>query len=518
MIGSTPALPTNTSVRILVVDDHAIIRKGIRAMLAVVPDIEVVGEAINGREAVEQAKDLQPDVILMDLVMPEMDGLEAIRHIKARQPEARILVLTTFAGEDKIFPAIKAGALGYQLKDSDPDDLVQAIRQVCQGEASLHPTIARKVLQELSRATKGQPAADLLTEQEVAVLRLVAQGRDNQEIAGQLVTDEAAVGAYVNDILGKLHLASRTQAALYALQEGLASLENAAPSFMSRLLATLKQIDDPIVPTTEGVLANERELESLRQIAADYRKVGQELALAGEIQTSFLPDKLPEIAGWQLAATLEPAQETSGDFYDFVSLPNGQLGLLVADVVGKGMGAALYMALSRTLIRTYAVQYPTQPDLVLEVANHRILLDTHADMFVTVFYGVLDPGSGRLIYSNAGHNPPYLLSPKNKEAEQGLIRTGIPLGMFGEVTWERKTVQLASGDMLILYTDGMTEAQDQQKGYFGQERLLEVARANLGRPAQAVQEALITAVHDFAGDVPNAWRDDVTVMVIVRDS
>ncbi len=518
MIGSTPTLPTDTSVRILVVDDHAIIRKGIRAMLAVVPDIEVVGEAINGREAVEQAKDLQPDVILMDLVMPEMDGLEAIRHIKAQQPEACILVLTTFAGEDKIFPAIKAGALGYQLKDSDPDDLVQAIRQVCLGEASLHPTIARKVLQELSRTTKGQPAADLLTEPEVAVLRLVAQGRDNQEIAGQLATDEAAVGAQVNAILGKLHLASRTQAALYALQEGLASLENAAPSFMSRLLATLKQIDAPLILTTEGTPANEHELESLRRIAADYRKVGQELALAGEIQTSFLPNKLPEIAGWQLAATLEPARETSGDFYDFISLPNGQLGILVADVVGKGMGAALYMALSRTLIRTYAVQYPIQPDLVLEVVNHRILLDTHADMFVTVFYGVLDPGSGRLIYGNAGHNPPYLLSSKNKEAEQALIRTGIPLGMFGEGTWERKTVQLALGDMLILYTDGMTEAQDQQKGFFGQERLLEVARANLGRSARAVQEALITAVHDFAGDMPDAWRDDVTVMVIVRES
>ena len=216
------------AIRILVSDDHAIVRKGIRAMLEIVPDIEVVGEAANGREAVTEVERLHPDVILMDLVMPEMDGIEAIRRIKAHQSEARILVLTTFAGEDKIFPAIKAGALGYLLKDSDPEELVQAIRQVYRGESSLHPIIARKVLQELSSPSERLPTPDPLTQREVEVLRLVAQGQDNREIAEKLVISEATVRTHVSNILAKLHLASRTQAALYALREGLASLDDAA--------------------------------------------------------------------------------------------------------------------------------------------------------------------------------------------------------------------------------------------------------------------------------------------------
>ena len=214
-------------IHVLVADDHAIIRKGIRAMLEIVPDIEVVGETVNGREAVTKVKKLQPDVILMDLVMPEMDGIEAIRHIKAHQPEARILVLTTFAGEDKIFPAIKAGALGYHLKDSSPQELVEAIRQVYRGESSLHPVIARRVLEELSRPSGRPPTPDPLTQREVEVLQLVAQGRENWEIAEKLVITEATVRTHVSNIMSKLHLASRTQAALYALREGLASLDDA---------------------------------------------------------------------------------------------------------------------------------------------------------------------------------------------------------------------------------------------------------------------------------------------------
>ena len=220
MSGSDP-------IRVFIADDHAIVRKGIRAVLEIVPDIDVVGEAENGREAVAQVEVLRPDVILMDLVMPEMDGIEAIRRIKDRQPEARILVLTTFAGEDKIFPAVKAGALGYHLKDSRPEELVQAIRQVHRGESSLHPVIARKVLEELSRPSERPPTPDPLTQREVEVLRLVAQGLENWEIAEKLVITEATVRTHVSNITGKLHVASRTQAALYALREGIASLDDA---------------------------------------------------------------------------------------------------------------------------------------------------------------------------------------------------------------------------------------------------------------------------------------------------
>jgi NarL family two-component system response regulator LiaR len=218
----------SSAIRILVADDHAVIRKGMRAMLEAIPDVEVVGEAANGREAVAAVEEFQPDVVLMDLVMPEMDGIEAIQHIKARWPETRILVLTTFAGEDKIFPAIKAGALGYQLKDSGPEELVEAIRQVYHGESSLHPIIARKVLQELAQPASSPAMPDPLTQREVEVLQLVAQGKENRAIADELVISEATVRTHVSNILGKLHLASRTQAALYALREGLASLDDVA--------------------------------------------------------------------------------------------------------------------------------------------------------------------------------------------------------------------------------------------------------------------------------------------------
>ena len=189
--------------------------------------MEVVGEAINGREAVDLAEKLNPDVILMDLVLPEMDGIEAIRTIISKQPGARILVFTTFSGEDKVFPAIKAGAMGYQLKDSSPQELVEAIREVSRGQASLHPLIARKVLDEVLNPPDQPPTLEPLTQREVEVLRLIAAGLENREIAERLVLSEATVRTHVSNILGKLHLASRTQAALYALREGLASLDEA---------------------------------------------------------------------------------------------------------------------------------------------------------------------------------------------------------------------------------------------------------------------------------------------------
>jgi NarL family two-component system response regulator LiaR len=219
--------PGEDKIRVLVVDDHAIIRRGMKAVLELVPDIKIIGEAENGLEAVKQADELHPEVILMDLVMPEMDGIEAIRQIKARQPEVRILVLTTFAGEEMVFPAIKAGALGYQLKDSSPEALVEAIREVYRGEPSLHPIIARKVLQELLTPSEKTPTSDPLTQREVEVLRLVAQGYENKEISEKLVISDATTRTHVSNILSKLHLASRTQAALYALREGLASLDHA---------------------------------------------------------------------------------------------------------------------------------------------------------------------------------------------------------------------------------------------------------------------------------------------------
>ena len=223
---STELSRPGAAIRLLIADDHAIIRRGIRAMLETVPDIVVVAEAADGQSAVAQAEQCHPDVILMDLVMPGVDGIEAIRRIRARQPDARILVLTTFAGEDKIFPAIKAGALGYHLKDSGPEQLVEAIRQVHRGESSLHPLVARKVLQEIASASERPPTPEPLTAREMEVLRLVAEGLDNHQIAAQLVISDATARTHVSNILSKLHLATRIQAALYALREGLTALDD----------------------------------------------------------------------------------------------------------------------------------------------------------------------------------------------------------------------------------------------------------------------------------------------------
>jgi NarL family two-component system response regulator LiaR len=213
------------SIRVLIADDHAILRKGIRALLSTEPDIEVVGEAADGLQTVAQARALCPDVILMDLLMPNMDGIEATRRITAEQPGVRVLVLTSFAADDKVFPAIKAGALGYLLKESAPEDLVQAIHQIHRGESSLHPTIARKVLQEITHSSDRPPTPDPLTEREAEVLRLVAQGLSNQDIARKLNISDPTVRTHVSNIMSKLHLATRIQAALYALREGLVSLD-----------------------------------------------------------------------------------------------------------------------------------------------------------------------------------------------------------------------------------------------------------------------------------------------------
>lgn len=222
-------MSSSDPIRVMIVDDHSMVRRGLATILRVRPGLKLVGEASNGLEALQMCEQVRPDVILMDLVMPVMDGLEATRRLTSSQPTARILVLTSFHGDDKLFPAIKAGALGYLLKDSRPEELVEAIRQVYDGESSLHPSIARRLLRELSTPANRAADSECLTEREVEVLRLVAQGHSNRQISASLTISEATVRTHVSNILGKLNLSSRTQAALYALREGLASLNETEP-------------------------------------------------------------------------------------------------------------------------------------------------------------------------------------------------------------------------------------------------------------------------------------------------
>jgi len=211
-------------IRILITDDHAVVREGLRTFISTEPGMEVVGEAVDGIEAVQQACDLKPNVILMDMEMPRMGGLEAIQKIKEQCPEAQILVLTSFSDDETVFPAIKAGALGYLLKNTSPERLLSAIRDVDQGKPSMSSDIASKLMRELHRSSSLPPTKEPLTDREMDVLRLVAQGMTNQEMAENLVIGEGTVRTHVSNILSKLHLANRTQAALYALREGYSPL------------------------------------------------------------------------------------------------------------------------------------------------------------------------------------------------------------------------------------------------------------------------------------------------------
>ena len=205
----------------MLVDDHAVVRQGLRTFLDLQENITVVGEARDGVEALKVVHECSPDVVLLDLIMPRMDGIEAVRRMKAARPQTQIIILTSFGDDQKVFAAIRAGATGFLLKDVSPDDLALAIHAARRGEASLAPGIATKLMQEI--AVGGSPTNDeqSLTEREYAVLALIAQGRSNKQISEELSISEKTVKTHVSNILTKLHLEDRTQAAIYALREGL---------------------------------------------------------------------------------------------------------------------------------------------------------------------------------------------------------------------------------------------------------------------------------------------------------
>jgi serine phosphatase RsbU (regulator of sigma subunit)/DNA-binding NarL/FixJ family response regulator len=542
-------MTTTDPIRVMIVDDHSMVRRGLATILRVKSALKLVGEASNGQEALQVCENAQPDVILMDLVMPEMDGAAATRAIRARWPQIQVIALTSFKEKELVQGALEAGAIGYLLKNISADELVDAIRAAYAGRPTLAPEVAQVLLQterleQFVRALVDAPP-------EVAVLPELL----SQHAPGILLNCQIEVRLFPEETLlshppDQVPVPSAVWAWLHSVSETHCFLPGteypwggSQPADQGLVIAPIIIADSPqpiggiyvarrrdsgaiadLLPLVKALAAQIGSMVQSARIYAQtqaHQKIARELAIAGQIQASFLPSDLPALSGWQLAVTLEPASETSGDFYDFIPLPGGQLGMVVADVSDKGMGAALYMALSRTLIRTYAAEYPARPDLVLSATSSRILADARAGLFVTAFYGILDPETGVLTYCNAGHNPPYLLDRHGKYPVRTLEKTGMALGAIEDTTWKANTTRMEPGQVLFLYTDGITDTQDLQGEFFGRDRLLERLQAEVSSPkpqkpaAQHIQEAMSTTVRQFRRDAPQF--DDMTFMVLVRD-
>jgi len=260
----------------------------------------------------------------------------------------------------------------------------------------------------------------------------------------------------------------------------------------------------------------ENEAEQRGGISRNEAMMAREMVMAGKIQADILPEEPPVLRGWDIASRLLPARDTSGDFYDFIPLGERKLGMVMADVTDKGMGAALFMALSSSLIRTYAARYPTLPAIALAAVSERILSDTRGSMFVTAFYGVLEPHTGRLVFANAGHPPGCLISTRRgKESIDHLRPTGMALGVSEEARWKQKEARMAPGDVLVLYTDGITEATDPNGVFYEEDRLLESVLRRMHGTAQQILDGLLEDVHQFVGPTPR--QDDIALIVIRRE-
>ena len=533
----------SSPIRVMLVDDHAVVRGGLVAFLKVHDDLELVGQAADGQEALDVCQQVEPDVILMDLMMPVMDGAQATRFIRQRCPHVQVIILTSFKEKDLIQEALDAGAIGYLLKNASAEQLAEAIRAAHAGRSTLAPEVA----QVLRLAGRLERLAEALVETPPDLAQLPHLLREH--VPAMFPQSRIEIRTSGDDVLLR-HPPSWTPPAqpvwdwIYTESKpavftpGLPLAGGTGePGEYARLVvpivwpehertvgaiyierageANLLELSMPLVQSLAAQIASVLHTAQMQEEAAARRRIEQELTLAGRIQMSLLPDRPPDLPGWQIATLLEPARETSGDFFDFIPLSGGRWGIVVADVADKGVGAALFMALSRTLIRTYAKEYPERSDLVLAEVNERILSEARAGLFVTVFYAVLDPVSGALGYCNAGHPPPYLAGRRRQDSLRQLSRTGMALGAVEGERWVQGQTQLDAGDLLVLYTDGLTEASNPAGQCFGRRRLAEAIRSRLGVDASELKDDLLAEVRGFAADGPQA--DDLTLVVLVRE-
>ncbi|MHB0924067.1 MAG: SpoIIE family protein phosphatase [Bellilinea sp.] len=402
-------------LRVAVSSDQPIFLRGLTAILQSVKDVQLVGEAQDGRDAIQLCRLTQPDLLLLDLKDP-LEARDIGITIHEQCVKVRIVLLHNCQEDDDMLEDLAAQRLFVFSRDMSEEEFKAALDRVRHEPVSL------------------------------------------------LESDTPAPA-------GVMHQAAS------------------------------KNLD---VPTPKPAPVRTGEL------------MARELYMAGKIQADILPEKAPQVPGWQISAELEPARETSGDFYDFIQLTPQKLGLVIADVSDKGMGAALFMALSSSLMRTYAARFPTLPSLTMSAVNERILTDTRGSMFVTSFFGILEPNTGRLIYTNAGHPPGFILSnPQGRDPIRHLRPTGMALGASEQARWTQKIVKLAPGDLLVLYTDGITEAANPKDQMFGEERLLDTLLANAHRSLPEIKHRLLEEVHDFVGGTPR--QDDIALIIIRRD-
>jgi serine phosphatase RsbU (regulator of sigma subunit)/DNA-binding NarL/FixJ family response regulator len=672
-----------TKIRVLIADDHPLFRKGVRNMVEAEEDMCVVGEAATGEEAVAQARTLMPDVVLMDIKMPGLDGIEATRILHREMPNLGIIFCTMFEDDEFVFAGLTAGGCGYVLKDADPETILQAVRAVAQGQSLLSPAVTQKALKFATLPGEGPVgrfplgdgvterdmigtvlshryridsevgvgakvlvyhARDLILGRDVAIRTLIDPSLGPEEHArllneAQVVarlshpnivsvfdasmhqgvpfvvmewiegvtlaqdppgTIEAAldIARQICDALEHAHAQGMTHrdlkpanvllapgglvklvefgmflgfslqpgsgeespemtlyhapevvlgqegdlradlyslgAMLYEWTTGQAPFTGGEPADVVALHVHMPVVpprarnphipaalDQLIVrllskapgdrPASAGeVLAA---LQALDPAAVEKARLQHELQTAREVQAGLLPLETPQITGWQFAACWRPAREVAGDYYDFIPLDQGRLGVVMADVSDKGMPAALFMALTRSVVRASAAQ-ADGPSEGMVLANRLLCADARGGMFVTLFYGLLQPTTGTFSYANAGHNPP-LWYRADQDDLLPLSPTGMALALMPDASFDQHAVRLGPGDWVLLYTDGLTDACDAAGNRFGKERMERLLLSHRHADAAELLATLEHAVERFAADMPAF--DDIALLLLKHE-
>jgi len=395
---------TQKTIRIVLVDRQPYIDSNLVATLSESPAIQIIGQAVDRSEALQLCQITGPDLVLVNLLAPDLDGISIVRLVSNQFPHMTVLVFADTQDKSELRAALEAGAAGYLPPDATPEYLAGAIQHVVEGK--------------------------------------------------------------------------RTTA--------------------------ISQASPPLITEPPSVI-DPASSEDLRS---------SELAEAARIQTSLLPALPPIIPGWELAVKMKPARETSGDFYDFIPLEHGKYAIVIGDVSDKGLGAALFMAMTSTLFRTFIPRQPSMPALIMSQVNERILSDSGGSSFVTTFLSVLEPNTGRLRYANGGHVPPLMVGSQRGKTIDHLSRTGMALGVHRSAAWQQKLVKFAPGDFLVMYTDGILDAQNCDGDFYGHQRLTQAARAQPGATAKQIVEGILTDVAHFTEDAP--VNDDLILMVLAR--